>query len=155
MNDVPHRRWDDDELLLADLTEAVRAAAPFTEAVARHGRGAFAWRTVDEDLLLAGLSFDSSLEHTSRSRGAEDPARLLVFTAEPLSVEVELQADRIVGQIVPPGEGEVVVESTDGTAVRAEADDLGFFVVPGRPVGPVRLRCETARTRLVTDWFQM
>ena len=61
-------------------------------------------------------------------------------------------ADRVVGQIVPPGPGEVVVETPDGTTFRIEADDIGFFDFAGLPRGQVRLRCETPDGRLVTDW---
>jgi hypothetical protein len=77
---------------------------------------------------------------------------VLIFTATALSLELELMADRVVGQIVPPGPGEVVVETRDGGSFRIEADDMGFFDFEGMPRGQVRLRCETAAGRLVTDW---
>jgi hypothetical protein len=61
-------------------------------------------------------------------------------------------ADRVVGQIVPPGPGEIVIETPDGSTVRIEADDIGFFDFAGLPPGQVRLRCETPDGNLVTDW---
>lgn len=155
MSDVGQHRWDDDELLLAELAEAVRAVTPLSDTIAEQAHGALAWRTVDSDLLLASLTFDSSLEPAGRTRAAEDGSRVLTFTAAPLMVEVELQSDRIVGQIVPPGEGEIVLESADGTTARTAADAFGFFVLPVRPEGSVRLRCDTPKTRLVTDWFAL
>jgi hypothetical protein len=147
-------RWDDDELLLSELTEALRGVSPLAERIAEQARGALAWRTVDADLLLATLSFDSSLESSGRSRDGEGGHRVLVFHATPLAVELELQFDRVVGQIVPPGPGEVTLEPADGDKVLVEADDLGFFILPRLPGGAVRLHCETATARLVTDWFQ-
>ena len=138
-----------DQDLLAELSAAVRAAA-LAGTVAEHGRGAYAWHSIDQD--LAWLSFDSSAEPVRALRAQPGQARVLIFTATPLSLELELMADHVVGQIVPPGPGRVVVETADGTTVQAEADDLGFFDFTGMPRGSVRLRCETPTGRLVTDW---
>lgn len=152
---MAQHQWDDDENLLGDLTEAVGEAASLAPSVAAAGAGAFAWRTVDTDLLLASLSFDSSLEHSLELRAEADDSRVLVFTATPLTVELEVLADRVVGQIVPPGRGEVRMESADGVTLEVEADDAGFFRLPGAPRGPVRLRCDTPTGRLVTDWVRL
>ena len=151
---MDRHRWDDDEALLADLVDAMREVAPLSARIAEQARGALAWRTVDSDLLLATLSFDSSLERSERSRDRDGANRVLVFHSSPLAVELELQSDRIVGQIVPPSSGEVSLESADGARVRVDVDDLGFFILPRVPEGSIRLHCETPTTRLVTDWFQ-
>src|SRR5262245_29199293 len=76
---------------------------------------------------MASLTFDSSLEQVRLVRAESGHARVLIFTATELSLELELMADRVVGQIVPPGPGEVVVETPDGGSFRIEADDIGFF----------------------------
>ncbi len=151
---MDRHRWDDDEALLADLAEAMRDVAPLLPRIVQQARGALAWRTVDSDLLLATLSFDSTLQSSGQSRDQEGGQRVLVFHSTPLAIEVELQFDRIVGQIVPPGAGEITLEAADGAQARAEADDLGFFILPRVTEGAIRLRCETPTTRLVTDWFQ-
>jgi len=111
----------------------------------------------DRDLLddLAWLSFDSAAEPARAQRAEPGQARVLIFTTTPLSLELELMADHVVGQIVPPGPGQVVVETADGTTFQAEADDLGFFDFTGMPRGSVRLRCETPTGRLVTDWVSL
>jgi len=101
---------------------------------------------------LARLSFDSSVEPSPALRGDPGQARVLIFTTTPLSLELEVMADRLVGQIVPPGPGEIVMETPDGTCLRIEADDIGFFDVAGLPPGRIRLRCDTPTGRLVTDW---
>ena len=93
-------RWDDDQHILDDLSDALRAAA-LAGTIAEYGKGAYAWPTVDQDLLLASLSFDSSLERVQERRADPDDPRVLVFTASPLSLELEVLPDRIVGQIVP------------------------------------------------------
>jgi hypothetical protein len=139
----------DDLQLLNDLSGAVRAAA-LAGTVAEHGRGAYAWRTIDQDLAL--LSFDSSAEPVRAWRAGSGQARVLIFTSTPLSLELELMADHVVGQIVPPGPGQILVETSEGIAVQVEADDIGFFDFAGIPRGRVRLRCETPTGRLVTDW---
>src|SRR5689334_9801446 len=105
MSGMDKYRWHDDEVLLSDLAEALREVSPLSARVAEQAKGALSWRTVDADMLLATLSFDSSLERSGRSRDSEDGHRVLVFHATPLAVELELQFDRIVGQIVPSGAG--------------------------------------------------
>jgi len=102
---------------------------------------------------LAWLSYDSSLEPVRWLRADPGQARVLIFTTTPLSLELEVMADHVAGQIVPPGPGEILVETTDGVAVRIEADDIGFFDCAGLPRGRIRLRCDTPTGRLVTDWI--
>ena len=53
-------RYDDDEALALELTEAAPEAGPHVDEVARRAKGAFTWRTIDEDLLTAELTFDST-----------------------------------------------------------------------------------------------
>jgi hypothetical protein len=101
---------------------------------------------------LACLSFDSSRERVQSLRAEPGHARVLIFTTTPLSLELEVMADHVVGQIVPPGPGEIVVETPDGATFRMEADDIGFFDFAGMPRGRVRLRCDTPTGRLITDW---
>jgi hypothetical protein len=152
---VTQPQWDDDQDLLDDLADAVREAASLACPLAEQGKGVYAWRTVDQDLLLASLSFDSSLEHAQQRRSEPDDGRVLVFTAAPLSLELEVMTDRVVGQIIPPGPGEIRVETTAGATFLIEADDAGFFELPDKPRGPVRLRCDTPLGRLVTDWVRL
>ena len=152
---MTQHRWDDDEHILDDLSDAVREAAPLAGTLAEYGKGAYAWRTVDQDLLLASLSFDSSLERVEERRSGSDDARVLVFTAAPLSLELEVMTDRVVGQIVPPGPGEIRVETAGGDTFHVEADNLGFFEIPAMSRGTVRLRCDTPTGRLVTDWVHL
>ena len=139
----------DDLCLLDELSGAVRAAA-LAGTVAEHGKSAYTWHCIDQD--LASLSFDSSVEPVQAWRAGSRQARVLIFTTTPLSLELEMMADHVVGQIVPPGPGQILVETPEGIALRAEADDIGFFDFAGMPRGRVRLRCETPAGRLVTEW---
>lgn len=146
------QRWDEDDKLLDDIAAAMRDVGPVAERVAAAAEGLYTWRTVDQELFLASLSFDSSTQPTSPVRGDAEDARVLVFDAEPLSVELEVSADRITGQIIPPGPGEILVEAEDGPVTRLTADEHGLFVVTGLPTGRIRVRCDTATSRVVTDW---
>jgi hypothetical protein len=148
---VPHA-WDSDDRLLEDLRDAVTEPGPVPPEYLEAGRAAFAWRTIDADLLLL-TSYDSVLdpELASRARSAL-AARQLVFDADGVSVQVEVTAAGIAGQLVPPAPARVRLLTATGSAEEAEADELGFFVLGAPPPGPVRLRCAGTSTFL-TDWF--
>ncbi len=92
------------------------------------------------------------VEYGQDWRADSDDARVLIFTSSPLSLELEVMAGHVVGQIVPPGPGEILVETSDGATFQVEADDIGFFELSGGPRGSVRLRCDTPAGRLITDW---
>jgi hypothetical protein len=117
-----------------------------------------AWREITDSCYawhlegVAALTFDSRLEPVRGLRSGPGQPRVLIFTATHLSLELEVMADLVVGQIVPPGPGEVVVETPDGSSFRIEADDIGLFDFAGLPRGQVRLRCQTPDGNLVTDW---
>ena len=95
---------DDDPALLTGLGEALRAPGPVPEEFLAAARGAFAWRTVDEDLSVAELTFDSACDAEpaglTRSGGS---ARTLSFRTDSVVVVVEVSEDGIVGQLSPPG----------------------------------------------------
>jgi len=152
---MTRRLWDDDERLFEDLAEAVRATQPLADTIAAQAEGALTWRTIDEDLLQASLTFDSSLEAAAGTRAEPGQTRLLVFTSTPLSMELEVTQDGVVGQILPPGPGQIHVETPDGTEYSVSADESGFFELPSLPADAVRLRCDTATGRVVTDWVRL
>ena len=68
------------------------------------------------------LTFDSALEPVRGLRSGSGQPRVLIFTAAHLSLELEVMADHVVGQIIPPGPGEVVVETPDGEQAAALLD---------------------------------
>jgi hypothetical protein len=148
-------RFDNDEVLALELAEALREAEPHVDEVAERAKGAFTWRTIDDDLLRAELMFDSTHEAApSLTRGTES-GRVMVFSTELKSVEIEVLSDRVVGQFLPQSSGEVEVEGDRGVLATVPVDDLGFFVIEPVPTGVVRLRCTTPSTRLVTDWVRL
>jgi hypothetical protein len=78
-----------------------------------------------------------------------------VFEAPSLSVEIELTLEGVVGQLVPPVSGEVLVLSTAGEVDRAVADGLGCFTATVPAGRPVRFRCTTAVGAVITDWVRL
>ncbi|MER7243874.1 hypothetical protein [Kribbella sp. NPDC000426] len=155
---MTQHRWDDDDRLLEDLAAAVRATEPLAHTIAEHAEGALSWRTIDDDLLLASLTFDSSMatsDPAAEVRADSAADRVLVFTSTPLSVELEVVRSEVVGQILPPSAAEIRVETADGTTYDVVVDESGFFELPALPAGAMRLRCDTATGRVVTDWVQL
>ncbi len=145
-------RWDDDDRLVEDLGAALRATPVPTEGVLAGGDAAYAWRTVDAE--LATLGYDSLLDQELLLRGRAAISRSLVFQGSTTSVDVELSDDTLVGQLVPPTAGEVVLLGIAGELGRTRADELGSFTLAAPARGPIRLLCETSSGRLVTEWLR-
>lgn len=150
---TPH---PDDDQLLRELGEALRSVEPITDQDLACARGAFSWRTVDEELALAALVFDSSVQQRPLVRGEHVPCgRRLVFEGDTMSVEVDATPDALLGRVVPPGRADISLLSLDGPVSETTADDMGSFTLITTPSGPVRFLCRTPTTRLVTDWVQL
>lgn len=145
-------RWTDDDELLADLRDALGAGTPVSGREVDAAQAAWTWRTVDAE--LATLSYDSLLDDRVLVRGAVSAPRSLVFDAADLTVELEVTAGRVVGQLVPPGPGEVVLETESAQETPIATDEAGCFTLAPAPGALVRLRCTTPSTTVVTDWVR-
>ncbi|MGH3794710.1 MAG: hypothetical protein ACRDSP_07450 [Pseudonocardiaceae bacterium] len=147
---------DDDDLLLVELSAALRSAGPITDRDLTQAVTAFTWRTVDDELALATLVYDSSIQDRPLIRGAVGPdGRTLIFEGDTLSVEVDATGEVLTGRVVPPRRADISLMTASGTADRTTTDDMGCFSLTGPASGPVRLLCRTATTRLVTDWVRL
>ena len=155
-------RWAGDDALAADLGDALaegdlarRVTAAATTAFAAH-RGMLAARAnLDLELMLLTLVYDShdsteALAVRDRSGGS---SRTLVFESEQLGVEVEVAADGIEGQLIPPRAGRVTLRSPDQTVATAETDEVGYFRFDVHPSGPLRLECTNETGTCVTEWL--
>lgn len=148
-----------DAALLTELAAVVTATDALPVAVRAGALGAFGWLNVDAE--LADLLADSAEQLAGSSAGpargaAPTDARLLTFGAGDVVVEVEISGTgdrlRMVGQVVPPQQGPLVVRS-DAGAVTTQADELGRFVADGVPPGPVSLVVARSTGHpLVTPW---
>jgi hypothetical protein len=143
--------WTDDELL-HELGLAL-AEEPVDDSIVRAAQGAFAWRTVDADLIL--LELDSSATAAAgaavRAGGSAAP-RTLAFHGEQLSVEIEIDEAGIVGQLTPPQPGRVTLLTAAGPGVTTRADEVGCFAFPSPVSGPIRLDCRVDDDHFVTQW---
>ena len=68
-------------------------------------------------------------------------------------VEVEVDANRLVGQLLPAVPAAITLETLAGAEARTGADEAGFFILPLSARGPMRLRCTDGTGGLRTDWF--
>ena len=143
----------DDGALERALAEAVLAARAVPPQFRAAARAAYDRRAVDAE--PATLARVRATVPGTRRTAREDLAALrdLTFVAADLTVEVELGAWRLLGQVVPPGPGRVRLQTTDGDRASAEIDALGCFVLRPAPRGCFRLHLRTAAgARVVTAW---
>jgi hypothetical protein len=147
--------WDDEQLLAA-LREAVRARQAVPPGFVASAKSAFAWHGIDAE--LAQLTYDSSrdtaLAATVRSETAS--IRALTFTSAHLTIELEVADDCVLGQIVPPQEGSIEIQTNAGAGGVTPVDRIGCFSVEPLPSGAFRLRCRAADgTEVVTGWVTL
>ncbi|GID95703.1 hypothetical protein ACFQFC_06355 [Amorphoplanes digitatis] len=150
--------WDDDPALVADLREALAPREALPPDFAAAARAAFAWRTVDEELFLAELSFDSSAPHGALAirAGTAAGARLLVFDGGGYRIDAEIDDDGdAVGQVSPASGGTVSCQTPDGTFAEAPIDEAGCFSVRTPAAGAVRLRLRAGGRPVSTDWINL
>ena len=134
--------WSDDELLTA-LRTAVRAREAVPAGWIEMARAAYAWRTIDAE--LAELTRDSAagLGASAPVRSEAAGIRSLTFSSAHLTIEVEVTDEALFGQILPPREGTVEVQTRTGPAGTARVDVTGCFCVEPVPAGRFRLHCRT------------
>lgn len=152
--------WDDEQLLAA-LRESMRARLAVPPWFTQTARDAYTW--LDIDAQLARLTYDSSydrdLEVTQRSVSTRsEPAsiRSLTFTSARLAIELEVTADSLIGQIVPPRQGTLEQEARNGETAAIPIDEIGCFCIQPVPDGAFRLRCRTEDgIDVVTNWFTL
>jgi len=146
---------NDDEALVQELREAVAARASVPDHAMESAKAAFDWRYVDDELELLTLSYDSLLAGSPGVRGpALDTTRMLVFDGEQLTIDLELGAEMLMGQIVPARLDRVFLECADRRTVECHVDDAGFFLLRRPDRGPIRLKCQHGEgAGVVTEWI--
>jgi hypothetical protein len=140
----------DDDRLLAELGAAMRGAAQVPARFVEVGKSAFAFRGVSAE--IAALTHDSAGAALAGTR-AEPALRSLTFVAGELAIELEITADALVGQVVPPRSGEIELVGPTGPIATTGVDDVGWFALRPAPTGPVRLHLRTADGESIhTEW---
>ncbi|GAA4431210.1 hypothetical protein GCM10023148_36220 [Actinokineospora soli] len=140
--------WTDDARLLVDLRAALDGAAEVPEGFAAIGKSAFAWR--DPDARIAEL-----VEQERAALRDDAAVRAMTFAADGLGIELEITADALLGQLVPPGPGRVELHEPGGRVTAVDADDVGWFTVRHRPAGLFRLAVHADGGVVVTAWTRV
>lgn len=144
----------DDDQLLAELREALHTADEVPAGFIAAGKAAYAWRTVDAELAaLAEEMSDGAAPAGTRAEHAV--VRALSFRAANLSIELEVTAEAILGQVVPPGAGRVEVQSQAGAERETVVDETGWFTIRPLPSTIFRLHLRTASGDVVTEWITL
>jgi hypothetical protein len=148
-----------DEDLLAEVGAALRAPAP-PEDHLHAAKGAYAWRTVDAELAIAELTFDSACDAepaglTRSVAGTGDAARSLTYRSGPVVVDIDVSPDGNVGQLKPASGGRVTAGTHDGVYDRTQVGPVGFFTLAAPPAGPVRICAYTAGYSVATSWVSL
>ena len=145
--------WDD-ERLLAALSEALKARHAVPSWFVETGKNAFAWHNIDAE--LAQLTYDSNEDRREAAvvRSETASVRSLTFTSPHLTMELEVAASSVLGQIIPPRPGALEIHTRAGHISTTEMDEIGCFAVDPIPDSPFRLRCRTADgTDALTGWI--
>jgi hypothetical protein len=138
----------DDEALMNELGQALEhLAVPDHRREA--ARAAFTWRTIDEELLA--LTHDSLEMADAAVRGALD-VRTLGFESDGLSLEIEVEGNRVFGQVLDADADEVIVESVGEGSQSCPVDACGVFSVVV-PTGPVRFGVSIEGMLRHTPWI--
>jgi hypothetical protein len=145
--------WSDDDALMAALSEAVAESDAVTDRRREAAQAAFTWRSVDAELME--LLHDSALEAGAAVRGAADTGRLLSFGRGELTIELEVGAGAVTGQVLPAQDATVTLQATGVEDRTVAADGAGFFRIEQVGSGPVRFVVTTSETTLTTHWVTL
>ena len=147
--------FDDEEFDGAPLEEELRLAAAILDPVpAELSRIAVdAYALHDLDAKVAELTFDSVVDAIP-VRGATDVPRMLTFRSGEVTVDVEVTAQGLMGQVLPPQPARIEVLSGPQSAAPLTADAMGRFVSDTPPAGPFALRLRTGGEVVVTEWLR-
>jgi hypothetical protein len=142
-----------DDELLAELRDALQEAHEVPDSFVAAGKDAFTWRTVDAD--LAVLARDSSTLAGTRTESAM--IRSMTFVAAALTIEIEVTADSVAGQLVPPQQARIEVQYREATLRTTATDEVGWFNVRlPRRVTAFRISATLPdRTTVITPWVNL
>ncbi len=146
---TPH----DDDQLMAMLSLAQQEAAQVTDRSRAAARAAFAWRTIDEELMQ--LTYDSRIHDEMLVRSDTQGVTVVGFQGAAFSLEVERDGGDLMGQIVPAEKCRVTLVTRDGDGLTVHADESGFFVIPFTDAGPCRLRVRLGDRVESTTWLDL
>ncbi|MER7899216.1 hypothetical protein ABTX62_24665 [Streptomyces sp. NPDC096046] len=107
----------------------------------------------DLDAHVAELTFDSLVDALP-VRGVTDTPRMLTFRAGEVTVDVEVTAQGLMGQVLPPQPASIEILGGPRPGSPLTADDLGRFTGDVPLSGPFALRLRTGGDVVVTEWLR-
>jgi hypothetical protein len=138
----------------AALRRVLADADPLPPAALESARAALGWRDLEAQLAQLLSAPDRELS------GLRGHPRLLSFTTGQVVIDVEVSSDdgavRLLGQLEPAGEAEIIIESAAEPRV-VVADGHGRFSADGLPDSWLRVVVtagDPAGQRTVTEWFR-
>jgi hypothetical protein len=147
--------WDDEELL-GLLREALRRRQAVPAEFVAAGQTAFAWRNIDSE--LARLTYDSAHGPDLVASTRSEPAsiRALTFSSPRLTIELEVTADSVLGQVIPPQVATIEVQTQAAADEALSSDEIGCFAIAPMPRAPFRLRCRNGSgVDVLTGWITL
>ncbi len=139
------------DLLEEELRQAAAVLDPLPPVLLQAAVDAYALHRLDA--VVAELTFDSLVDALP-VRGAEDPPRMLTFSAGEVTVDVEVSAHGLMGQLLPPRPARIEVLGGPRPGSSLTADDLGRFTGAAPPSGPFALRLRTGGDVIETEWLR-
>lgn len=142
----------DTGLLEEELRQAAAVLDPLPPALLQIAVDAYALH--DLDARVAELTFDSLVDAIP-VRGATDVPRMLTFNAGEVTLDVEVTAEGLMGQVLPPQSARIeVLGGPQSATTPLTADDMGRFTADTPPSGPFALRLHTGGDVVVTEWMR-
>lgn len=138
-------------LLEEELRQAAAVLDPVPPALLQIAVDAYVLH--DLDARVAELTFDSLVDAIP-VRGATDPPRMLTFSAGEVTLDVEVSAQGLMGQVLPPQPARIEVLAGPRATAVLTADDLGRFTAETSPSGPFALRLRTGDEVVTTEWLR-
>jgi hypothetical protein len=138
-------------MLEEELRQAAAVLDPVPAELQQIAVDAFALH--DLDARVAELTFDSLVDALP-VRGATDVPRMLTFRAGEVTVDIEVTAHGLMGQVLPPQPARIEILGGPRPGSPLTADDLGRFTGDVPPAGPFALRLNTGGDVVVTEWLR-
>ena len=138
----------EEQAILDDLVLALRAKDDVDPRHRAAAQAAFAWRTIDEELME--LTYDSLETPAAVRSAAVDAPRTVSFSSSIGSLELEIDGERVMGHVLPGGTVTVVMTNVVGERLESPSDEDGVFELMGSLPGPVRFSIEG---KGITQWL--
>jgi hypothetical protein len=147
--------WDDTELLRR-LREAVEARDAVPPGFVEAAKNAFAWHNIDAELAQFTYDFPEAPGLVAAARSEAASIRALTFTHPRLTIELEVAAESVHGQVVPAQGATIEVQTQAGAELAISPDEIGCFSIQPIPRGPFRVRCRAGPDiDVFTGWITL